>query len=153
MRIPRKREASIIFASLLFTGASLISTRANASGCDEAVANTLSVISSKGGTIEKVGYFPVETKSPFPGSKHLRISLDSSGKARVAVANIMNSPLLNMDLAKKVLLACPGVSSISFHVWNTDEMNTFYRFRDGAVRRHVCVNDFSQSGWGYGPCP
>jgi len=130
--------------------------------CDATIIDVLRGISDRGAIIEYSQKKDASSApgNPFRSSESFTIVLNGSGngslnpkKSQQIAHNVLNSGRLNYAWAKQIMAACPHIAIVSFGMWRTGWLSSFYRFSDGQVRPRVCTRSIeSPEYWGLGWC-
>ena len=111
--------------------------------CQATVNTMVSRINSIGAITYEANLRTTNSKrNPFPQNQRLGITLgakDATSSVSKKSADIMNSPVIMTEFARKIFSSCPSVIEISFYLYQTDWEIAFFRGPDDKVIRGKCI--------------
>ncbi len=129
------------------------------SGCKLQIARAGQSIGSLGAVVsDVVSGINESPHNPFPGKETITFRLGSLSATKTAAkksADLMNSPAVQMRLAKQLFTACPDIVEVRFNLTATDWDSSIFRGEEGSEIKGTCVdpglgNDWPL--WGFYPC-
>ena len=131
--------------------------------CQVAKSDVARAIASQGAYIGVMEVLPVQDHAtPYPGSESLKFGLGRSLEERSnpsvtredrVASNILSSPKLAMNWAKRIISSCPSISHVSINLRYTGSSLQFFRFPNGEVREPFCVDmSIPNPPWGSDCC-
>lgn len=136
-----------------------LASGAQAFGCKWQIASAGQSIFSLGAVVSDVVFGINESPhNPFSGKETITFRLGSLSATKTAVrrsADLMNSPVIQMRIAKQLFAVCPDVVEIRFNMTATDWDASIFRGENDSAIKGTCVDPGRGSDWplwGFYPC-
>ena len=119
--------------------------------CKVQIARAGQSIDSLGAVVSEVVLGTNESPhNPFSGKESITFRLGSLSATKSAAKrsdDLMNSPAIQMRIAKQIFSACTDMVEVRFNMTATDWDSSIFRGKDGAPIKGTCVDPVREGAW------